>query len=71
MDEIAKRVWREPAVAVGLLTSIVLAIVAVVSGDSWDVSTIAGIAGPLVAALGIRPFVTPDMRKDKPPVAAP
>lgn len=59
MSEIARRVWHEPAVAIGLLASIALAVITVATGDPWDAATIAGVAGPLVSALGIRQLVTP------------
>jgi hypothetical protein len=59
MSEIARRAWREPAVFIGLLVSIALAVIAAATGDHWDTATIAGVAAPLLAALGIRQFVTP------------
>src|SRR5215475_308408 len=60
MSEIAKRAWREPAVAIGLLTSIAIAVITLLTNDPWTTATIAGVAAPLVSALGIRPLVTPD-----------
>lgn len=59
MSVLLERIWREPAVAIGLLTSIFLLVVAAVTGSGWDASVILGILGPLAAALGIRPLVTP------------
>jgi hypothetical protein len=59
MSEIARRVWREPAVFLGLLASIALVVITLATGDKWDTATIAGVAAPLVTALGIRPLVTP------------
>lgn len=59
MKEIAGRVWREPAVFIGLVTSIALLIIKLATGDPWDAVTIAGIAGPFVSALGIRELVSP------------
>jgi outer membrane biosynthesis protein TonB len=70
MQEIVKRVWREPAVAIGLLTSIALAIIVVVSGDSWDLAAITGVAAPLVSALGIRSQVTPTAKAEPEPEPA-
>jgi hypothetical protein len=59
MSVIAIRAWREPAVFIGLLASVALAIIALATGDHWDTATIAGVAAPLLSALGIRQFVTP------------
>lgn len=59
MSVVFERIWREPAVFIGLLTTIVLLVVAILTGASWDASVILGILGPLLAALGIRPLVTP------------
>lgn len=59
MKEIARRVWDEPAVAIGLLTS--LALVALnLLGDDTDTINWIEVAAPLLAALGIRPLVWPD-----------
>jgi hypothetical protein len=57
--EIAKRVWLEPAVAIGLVTSLALLILALATDTQWDASVIAGIAAPFATGLGIRPFVRP------------
>jgi hypothetical protein len=59
MSEIAVRVWREPAVFIGLLTSVALLVIKLATGDPWDTATIAGVAAPLVSALGIRELVSP------------
>ena len=59
MKVIAQRVYREPAVFIGLLTSIALAVITLLTGDPWDAATIAAIAAPIVSALGIRTLVTP------------
>jgi hypothetical protein len=59
VSEIARRVWHEPAVFIGLLASIALAVITLATGDPWDTATIAGVAAPLVSALGIRELVTP------------
>lgn len=59
MKEIARRVWHEPAVCLGLLASIALVVITLATGDPWDTATIAGVAAPLVSALGIRELVTP------------
>lgn len=59
MKEIIGRVWREPAVFIGLATSVALLVIKLVTGDPWDAATIAGIAAPFVSSLGIRELVTP------------
>ena len=61
MKVIAQRVYREPAVFIGLLTSVALLVITLATGDQWDAATIAGIAAPLVSALGIRATVTPTL----------
>jgi len=67
MRVIGRRIWTEPAVAIGLLTSILLTVVALVTGTSWDTSTIAGIAAPFLSSLGIRQFVSPTDSKAQSP----
>ena len=59
MSEIAKRAWREPAVFIGLLTSVALVVITLATGDPWDTDAIAAVVAPLAAALGIRQLVTP------------
>ena len=59
MSEIAKRVWREPAVFLGLLTSVALAVITIATGDPWDTAAIVAVIAPLASALGIRQLVTP------------
>lgn len=59
MSVIAQRLWREPAVFIGLLTSVVLVVVALATDTDWDASVIAGIVAPFLSALGIRPLVSP------------
>lgn len=58
MKTIAKRVWEEPAVAIGLLTSVLLVALNLI-GDDTDTINWIEVAAPLLAALGIRPLVTP------------
>jgi hypothetical protein len=72
MQQIVQRVWKEPAVCIGLVTSIALAIIVIVSGDSWDLSAITGVIAPFAASLGIRGVVSPAIAKQddtKPPPA--
>jgi hypothetical protein len=59
MREIAARAWREPAVFIGLLTSVALVVITLATGDPWDTAAIAAVVAPLAAALGTRQLVTP------------
>jgi uncharacterized membrane protein YdbT with pleckstrin-like domain len=65
LSEIARRVWHEPAVFIGLVTSAALAIITIATGDPWDTAAIIAIIAPLASALGIRQYVTPTY-DDKP-----
>lgn len=65
MKELAKRVWEEPAVAIGLLTSILLAVLNLVTDNDWNAEHIIAIAAPLLSALGIRPLVTPTRKVEE------
>jgi hypothetical protein len=66
MKVIAQKIWNEPAVALGLLVSIVLAILALVDGADWDAQTIIGVIAPFASSLGIRQLVRPDRTPDEP-----
>jgi hypothetical protein len=68
---IAVRVWREPAVFLGLLTSIALVVITLATGDPWDTATIAAVIAPIASALGIRQLVTPSPPAPTPEVKAP
>ncbi len=57
MKEIAKRIWNEPAVAIGLLTSIVLAVINLITNDHWTVDHFIAILAPLASSIGIRQAV--------------
>jgi len=59
MKEIVVRVWREPAVAIGLLVSLVLLVITLATGDKWDTSTILAVIAPFASSLGIRQLVSP------------
>lgn len=59
MSEILRRVWHEPAVAIGLITSVALAVITIATGDPWDAAAIVGVIAPIASALGIRQLVTP------------
>lgn len=59
MKVIAERIWREPAVGVGLLTSVILVVIALADGSDWTASVILGVVAPFTSALGIRQLVSP------------
>jgi hypothetical protein len=75
MKVIGQRVYNEPAAFIGLLVSLALLALALLTDADWDASTIAGIIAPLVSALGIRQAVYSPATVDKltapapPPVA--
>jgi hypothetical protein len=62
MKTILQRFWREPAVCIGLVWSLALLILTIIT-SSFDASSIAGIVSPLASALGIRQLVTPTKEK--------
>jgi hypothetical protein len=62
MREIGKKVWNEPAVAIGLLLSLALLAVTLINGEDWDWNVILLVVGPFLAGLGIRPFVRPEAK---------
>ena len=64
MKEIVRRVWEEPAVAIGLLTSLALVVLNLVGDDTDTINWIEA-AAPLLAALGIRPLVTPNQKVEE------
>ena len=64
MKTIVKRIWEEPAVAIGLLTSIALVALNLL-GDDTDTINWIEVAAPLLAALGIRPLVTPTQKVEE------
>ena len=60
MKVIAQKVWREPAVFIGLLVTLLLLVAAVLSDHvDWSVEHIIAILAPLLTALGIRTQVKP------------
>jgi hypothetical protein len=59
VKELGKRIWYEPAAAIGLLASIILLVINLVGDNDWNVEHIIAIVAPLASALGIRQLVTP------------
>jgi hypothetical protein len=66
MRVVILRVWKEPAVFVGLLVSLALLVLALVSDTPLDANAVIGIAAPFLSSLGIRQFVTPAAGKIQP-----
>jgi len=72
MKDIAVRAYQEPAVAIGLLTSVAMLVIKLASGDVWDTTTISAVVAPLLASLGIRELVSPAIHpSDHDPPAEP
>lgn len=59
MREIAERIWHEPAVFIGLLTSVLIALLTVLGDNGWDAETVLAVIAPFFSSLGIRQLVTP------------
>lgn len=57
MKVLAQRIWNEPAVCIGLLTSLVLLALNFATGDDWSADAIIAILAPIISALGIRQVV--------------
>lgn len=59
MKVILQRIWKEPAVCIGLLASLILLLLEFLGDDKFTADSIIAICAPLVSALGIRQTVTP------------
>jgi hypothetical protein len=59
MKEIGRKIWEEPAVAIGLLVTIVLLVGAILTDSDFDWEAIVAILAPFLSGLGIRPLVKP------------
>lgn len=59
MKLLVLRIWSEPAVFIGLLTTVALILVNVIGEDDWGLENVIAILAPLVSSLGIRQLVTP------------
>lgn len=59
MQTILERIWREPAVFIGLVSSLALLGLNLLAGDSIDGASGLAIAGPFLSAIGIRQVVSP------------
>ena len=68
MKPLIQKLWTEPAAFIGLLTTIALAIGAVITGSDWSWEAIVAIIAPLLTGLGIRQAVTPAALKTTPVV---
>jgi hypothetical protein len=56
---LATRFWNEPAVAIGLLATVLLAVLNWLGDNTWSADDLIAIVAPLLSGLGIRPLVTP------------
>lgn len=66
MKAIAKKIWEEPAVALGALVSLILLVGGIIDGHmDWNANHIIAVLAPLITALGIRPLVQP-VKHDEP-----
>lgn len=65
MKVIAQKVWNEPAVAIGLLVSLVLLVLNLLDDQDWGVQNIIAILAPLASSLGIRNLVMPMAKLDE------
>lgn len=59
MKVIVQRIWREPAVCIGLAASLILLLLEFLGDDKFTADSIIAICAPLVSALGIRQTVSP------------
>ena len=66
MGAIARRVWSEPAVFIGLCVTLGLLAAALIAHQHIDAGVIVGILAPLGSALGIRQVVTPAAKEGPP-----
>jgi hypothetical protein len=70
MKEIGRRIWYEPSVAIGLLLTVAMTVITLLSDTTWDWNTILLVCGPLLTGLGIRPTVKPTAKIDDENAAA-
>jgi hypothetical protein len=59
MRQIAKLFWTEPAVALGVLASVAIAVLKFANGGALTADDVIAILAPLGTAAGVRPLVTP------------
>jgi hypothetical protein len=59
MRQIVKLFWNEPAVAIGVLASVALAVLKIVNGGDLAADDVLAILAPLGTAAGVRPLVSP------------
>lgn len=59
MRVIVARIWNEPAVAIGFVTSLAAFVYALLTGIEFDAVNVGAILLPLVSSLGIRQVVSP------------
>jgi hypothetical protein len=57
MKVIAQRIWNEPAVCIGVLTTLILVGINLIGDNEWGIDNIIAVVAPLASALGIRQAV--------------
>lgn len=74
MKVIAQRIWNEPAVCIGVITSLALLVINLIGENDWNFEAILAIIAPLASALGIRqavysPATVEKLTEPEPPAA--
>ena len=67
MKPLAQQVWREPAAAIGLLTTLALLVINLIGTPDCSAQGLIAIFAPFASSLGIRQLVTPAQTKDEEP----
>ena len=65
MKVIAQRIWNEPAVCIGVLTTLILLGINLIGDNDWGIDNIIAVVAPLASALGIRQAVYSPATVDK------
>lgn len=65
MKVIAQRIWNEPAVAIGLLTTVILVLINVIGDSDWGIESLIFMMAPFASALGIRQLTYSPATVDK------
>jgi membrane protein implicated in regulation of membrane protease activity len=66
MKPLMQKIWLEPAAFIGFLTSLALAVGALLAGSDWSWETVVAVIAPLASSLGIRQLVVPMEKATRP-----